>query len=216
VMEKFIRRYPKSHLRGEAHAELGDLYFHLRNYPKALEQYEWVMKNQPQYRLIKKVYLDGEEGYRSLGRLDEAERTLKELVAKFPQDDVRYEGHLRLGLLYMNQKKYTDAISAFSLAARSPEESVAGQAQFRLGEAFFAANNREQALLQFSRVVYLYPDQAEIFEESLLRLGALYGEEKRFVEARQVYQKLLEKTKREDRREVARKMLEQIQQESNR
>jgi TolA-binding protein len=93
---------------------------------------------------------------------------------------------------------------------------VAGQAQFRLGEAFFAANNRGQALLQFSRVVYLYPDQAEIFEESLLRLGALYGEEKRFVEARQVYQKLLEKTKREDRREIARKMLDQVQQESDR
>jgi len=47
-------------------------------------------------------------------------------------------------------------------------------------------------------------------------LGAFYGEEKRFVEARQVYQKLLEKTKREDRREIARKMLDQVQQESDR
>ena len=42
-------------------------------------------------------------------------------------------------------------------------------------------------------------------EEALLKLGALYMEERKFSEARQVYQKLLEKTKREDRREVAKK-----------
>jgi Skp family chaperone for outer membrane proteins len=36
-------------------------------------------------------------------------------------------------------------------------------------------------------------------------------EEKRFSEAKQVYQKLLEKTNREERRRVAKKMLDQIQ-----
>jgi RNA binding exosome subunit len=35
-------------------------------------------------------------------------------------------------------------------------------------------------------------------------------EENRVSEARQVYQKLLEKTRREDRREVAKRMLDQL------
>jgi cytochrome c-type biogenesis protein CcmH/NrfG len=49
-------------------------------------------------------------------------------------------------------------------------------------------------------------------EEALLKLGTLYMEERKFTEARQVYQKLLEKTRREDRREVALRMLNQIRQ----
>jgi hypothetical protein len=53
-------------------------------------------------------------------------------------------------------------------------------------------------------------------EEALLRLGNLYLEEKKISEARQVYRKLLEKSKREDRKEVARRMLDQMDKGSNR
>jgi TolA-binding protein len=98
----------------------------------------------------------------------------------------------------------------FSMATRSPEEVVASQAQFKLGEAYLGNANKEQAILQFSRVVYLYPHHSEVMEEALLKLGLLYMEEKKFSEARQVYRKLLEKTKRVERREVAKKMLDQI------
>jgi RNA binding exosome subunit len=42
-------------------------------------------------------------------------------------------------------------------------------------------------------------------------LGALYLDEKKFTEAKQVYQKLLAKTKREDRRKLAKEMIEQIE-----
>jgi TolA-binding protein len=91
---------------------------------------------------------------------------------------------------------------------------VASQAQFKLGEAYGEAGNRESALLQFSNVVYLYPHHTDIMEEALLKLGTLYLEERKFSEANQVYRKLLEKSRREDRREIARKMLNQIGQES--
>jgi tetratricopeptide (TPR) repeat protein len=170
------------------------------------------MKNHPQHSLVKRVYLGIENGYRNLGKTEESEKILKELVARFPQDDLRFEGHLRLGLLYFIQKRFGEAISHLSIAIRSPEESVASQAQFRLGEAYLGNENKEQAVLQFSRVVYLFPQQSELIEQALLKLGPLYMEEKKFSEARQVYRKLLEKTRKEDRREVAKKMLDQINQ----
>jgi len=87
---------------------------------------------------------------------------------------------------------------------------VASQAQFKLGEAYLEAGNRESALLQFSKVIYLYSHQSDMMEEALLKLGTLYFEEKKFSEARQVYQKLLVKSKREDRKEVAKRMLDQM------
>jgi TolA-binding protein len=209
-MDKVIRHSPKGHLFIEAHVELGDLHLLLKDYPKALERYEWVIKNHPRHPLAKRAYLGMEEGYRGLGKMDQGEKILKELVSSFPQDDIQFEGQLRLGILYLTQKKFGEAVAALSGAVRSPEERVASEAQFKLGEAYLEAGNRESALIQFSKVVYLYPHHSNMMEEALLKLGTLYIEEKKISEARQVYRKLLEKSKREDRREVAKKMLDQM------
>jgi TolA-binding protein len=212
-MDKVIRYYPKGHLFVEAHVELGGLHLLLKDYPKALERYEWVIKNHPRHPLAKRVYLGMEEGYLGSGKMDQAEKILKELVVSFPQDDIQFEGQLRLGILYLLQKKFSEAVAALSVAARSPDEQVASQAQFKLGEAYWEAGNRESALIQFSKVIYLYPHHSDIMDEALLKLGALYTEEKKISEAKQVYRKLLEKSKREDRREVARKMLDRMERE---
>jgi TolA-binding protein len=209
-MDKVARYYPKGRLSVEAYVELGGLHLLLKDYPKAIERYEWVIKNYPQHPLAKRAYLGMEEGYRSLGKMDQAEKILKELVGKFPKDDIQFEGQLRLGTLYVNEKKFGEAVAALSAAIQSPEERVASQAQYKLGEAYSGVGNKESALVQFSKVVYLYPHQSDLMENALLKLGTLYLEEKKISEARQVYRKLLEKTKREDRREVAKKMLDQI------
>jgi tol-pal system protein YbgF len=210
-MEKFIKQHPKSHLYVEAYVEAGELYLILRDYPKALEKFDWVIQNHPQHLIVKRAYLGMEEGYRRLGRTDQAVKVMRDFVGKFPNDEMRYEGYLRLGLLFLSQKKFGDAISVLSVAIQSAEEGVASQAQLKLGEAHLEAENKEQALVQFSRVVYLYPHRAEVTEEALLKLGVLYLDDKKFTEAKQVYQKLLAKTKREDRRELAKKMIDQIQ-----
>jgi tetratricopeptide (TPR) repeat protein len=81
----------------------------------------------------------------------------------------------------------------------------------KIGEVYLEQGNKDSAFLQFSKVVYLYPHLSEVMEAALLTLGTLYLEEKRFPEARQIYQKLLEKAKRNDRKEIARKALDQIQ-----
>ena len=104
-------------------------------------------------------------------------------LVDFPQDDIQFEGQLRLGILHLTQKKFGEAVAALSVAVRSPEERIASQAQFKLGEAYLEAGNRESALIQFSNVVYLYPHLSDMMEEALLKLGNLYLEEKKISEA---------------------------------
>ena len=165
--------------------------------------------------MTKRAYLGLEEVYQNLGKPQQAEKTLKELVEKFPQDDLRFEGFLRLGRMYTSQKRFAEAIPSLSAALKSPEERIASEAQLRLGEAYLGIGNREMALLQFSKVVYLYPQRQEVLEESLLQLGALYMEGGKPSEAKKVYQKLLEKTRREDRRQFAKRILDQIDRGTN-
>jgi TolA-binding protein len=214
-LERFIKGYPKSHLFVEASLELGELYLLQKEYGKAAERFEKLVEAFPKHPLIPRAYLGLEEGYRALRKDLQAERILKELLEKFPQNDARFESYLRLGRGYLGEKKFGEAIPAFSNALQSPDERVASEAQFRLGEAYWGTGNRESAILQFSKVVYLYPHRSELLEESLLKLGALYVEEGKPSEAKKVYQKLIEKTKREDRRDVAKRMLDQLEKEMN-
>jgi tetratricopeptide (TPR) repeat protein len=189
--------------------ELADLYVLTKDYPKAVEKYERVIQSSPQHPLTKRAYLGLEEVYQNLGRSQQAEKVLKELVDKFPQDDVRFEGFLRLGRLYSSQKRFGVAIPPLSTALKSPEERIASEAQLRLGEAYLGSGNQEMALLQFSRAVYLYPHRPEVFEESLLQLGTLYLEGGKPSEAKKIY-RAAGKTRREDRRQFAKRMLDQI------
>ncbi|RPJ06162.1 MAG: outer membrane protein assembly factor BamD, partial [Deltaproteobacteria bacterium] len=209
-MEKFLKLYPKSQRTAESLVEAGELCLLLRDDSRALERFERALQGHPQDPLTKRIYLGLEEGYRNLGKLDQAEKASRELIAKFPNDDITYEGQLRLGLLALPQKRFADAVNAFSAAIRSPDERVASQAQFKVGETYQEMGSRDLAILQFSKVVYLYPYRTEMVEEALLRLGALYIQEKKLPEAKQVYRKLMEKTKRGDRREWAKKMIDQM------
>jgi TolA-binding protein len=214
-LERFIKGYPKSHLFVEASLELGELYLLQKEYGKAVDRFEKLIEGFPKHLLIPKAYLELEEGYRALNSDLQAEKILKELLEKFPQNEVRCEAHLRLGRGYLNEKKFGEAISAFSNALQSPDERVSSEAQFRLGEAYWRTGNRGSAILQFSKVIYLYPHRTEVLEQSLLHLGTLYIEEGKPSEAKKVYQKLLEKTKRADRRDVAKRMLDQLEQGMN-
>jgi len=56
-MEKFLKQNPKSRLFVEGQVELGDLYFVLKDYSKALERYEWTIQNYPHHPLVKRAYL---------------------------------------------------------------------------------------------------------------------------------------------------------------
>jgi TolA-binding protein len=210
-VERFLKLYPKSVRTAEVQVEAGELYLLLKDFTKAVERFERALQAHPQNTEMKKIYVGLGEGYRSLGKLDQAEKAFRDLIARFPNDDIAYEGQLKLGLLLLNQKKSGDATAAFSAAGRSPEERVASQAQFKLGEAYQEMGSRDQAIVQFSKIVYLYPHLAELAEEALLKLGTLYLQEKKVFEAKQAYRKLLEKTKREDRRERAKKALDQIE-----
>jgi TolA-binding protein len=183
----------------------------LKEVGKAAERFEKIIEAFPKHPLTPRAYLGLEEGYRALKKDPQAEKILKELLEKFPQNEVRFESHLRLGRGYLGEKKFGEAVPAFSNALQSPDERVSSEAQFRLGEAYWGTGDRGSAILQFSKVVYLYPHRSELLEESLLKLGALYIEEGKPSEAKKVYRKLLEKTRREDRRDVAKRMLDQLE-----
>jgi tetratricopeptide (TPR) repeat protein len=87
------------------------------------------------------------------GRLDEAERTFREVLALNPQLAGAYAN---LGVVYMRRKQWTKALEMLSKAERlSPQ--VAG-IRLNIGLAYYRQNEFLKAIPQFESVVRDQPD----------------------------------------------------------
>jgi hypothetical protein len=73
--------------------------------------------------------------------------------------------------------------------------------------------DKESAALELMKVLYLYYDRGEYVEEALLKVGQIYMDQKRWSEARQIYQKLVHTARSRETKEIGRKMLKRAEKE---
>lgn len=112
--------------------------------------------------------------YLNAGRLEEAERRLKEAVRIDPG---AAEAHAALGELYSKQQRHDEALEAFRAALRLDPES--GQTHADLGRMMLDQGDVNQALLQLREAVNLEPKNPH----ALTNLGVALIQQGRFDEA---------------------------------
>jgi tetratricopeptide (TPR) repeat protein len=102
------------------HDELGELYFQHQRFDEALEQYLKALSLSSRKAELKMKII---ECYIRKGDESQAFKELKVLVAEFPQF---IPARLKLGLMYYNAKKITDAVQHWESALlRDPDHPVA-------------------------------------------------------------------------------------------
>jgi len=92
------------------------------------------------------------------------------------------------------------------LIQRYPSDPLAASAQFRIGEAYFAARDFERAALEYRKAIDLAPKGKDT-PQALLRLGLAYRAQKRETEARQAWNQLVSDFPDSDVTEEARRAL---------
>jgi TolA-binding protein len=213
--EKIPRQFPDSKRVVEAWYKIGESYYALQDFRSALKGYERVIYRCPKSGWDKRSYLKASECYRVLKKPRWAAKTLKRLIALYPNDPVVYEASLSLGMLYRHGRDYRGAIASFQKASDSSDEATAALAQLRIGDAYLAVGDEEAATLEFMKVPYLYPDRADYVEEALLKVGRIYMDHGRWLEAHRIYQRLVRTAQSEETREIAGEMLERVEKETS-
>jgi tol-pal system protein YbgF len=87
-----------------------------------------------------------------------------------------------------------------------PSDPLAASAQFRIGEAYYAARDFERASLEYRKAVDLAPKGKDA-PQALLRLGLAYRAQKRESDARQTWSQLVRDFPESDVTEEARRAL---------
>ncbi len=92
------------------------------------------------------------------------------------------------------------------LVRRFPGDPLVAAAQFRIGEAYYAARDFERAALGYRKAVELDPTGKDT-PQALLRLGLAYRAQKREADARQAWNQLVRDFPESDATEEARRAL---------
>jgi tol-pal system protein YbgF len=87
-----------------------------------------------------------------------------------------------------------------------PSDPLAASAQFRVGEAYYAARDFERAALEYRKAVSLAPKGKDT-PQALLRLGLAYRAQKKEADARQAWNQLIRDFPDSDATEEARRAL---------
>ena len=106
-----------------------------------------------------------------------------------------------------NKGEHGQAVLEFDELVRTfPADPLAAAAQFRIGEAYYAARDFERATVEYRKAVDLAPKGKDT-PQALLRLGLAYRAQKREADARQAWNQLVRDFPESDASEEARRAL---------
>lgn len=91
---------------------------------------------------------------------------------------------------YLKARNFPEAIKGFeSFLQQWPRSSLAGNAQYWLGEAYYGNRDYKSAAREFDKVRTLYPESSKV-PDALLKLGYSYYSLKRWKDARKVLEEV--------------------------
>jgi len=137
----------------EGYRMLGDFYFRLGEWEKALTEYASLYQEHPKDLQVKKNYV---QVLILRARLDEATRLNDEILKQNPKD---VAGLIYRGQILSRQGRSNDAIPALEVALKSePDNAVA---HYHLGIAFSQVGNLGRAESEWREAVRLRPNMVE-------------------------------------------------------
>lgn len=146
----------------DTHLRLGDSFYALRQYDKAIANYEKAIGADPggDYALfqIANCYYRSERTY-------EAVTNFRKMLRLYPYSKVREQAQYNIGYVYFLMGNYDQAITEFKLLiSKYAGTNWAARAQYNIGDAFYNAGKYPDAIQAYKTVLADYPKSDYILE----------------------------------------------------
>ena len=172
------------------------------NHSEAIEKFQQALALDPQQA---NIMGNMAESYRKLGKLDEALDAYKKAIAINPNESVFYTN---MGVVLDKMGKREESLEAYKKAA-SLNPGGSAQSHFNLGATFANNGKTEEAIEAFRKAISADPN----FADAYYQLGiSLSGKSETMEEAIKVLKKFLEIGKKPEDVEVAKSMVQALEQ----
>jgi len=207
--DSFLKQFPRSSFSEKAHLGIAEARYQLGEYREALAHFEKagtshqtlikraitlqaLNRNEEAHKLFREmIEHDPElvrssqetmynlgESYRRIGKLNDA-RIFFELV-KDPA--FKYRAARGLGLIALAEKRFDDAVTAFTLASESPERSLRRESIMNRADAYMQMGKNDEAQAALLEIKRNYP-YGKQYDAALVLLAKLYRTQGKFNES---------------------------------
>ncbi|HTY63280.1 MAG TPA: tetratricopeptide repeat protein [Acidobacteriota bacterium] len=169
---------------------------------EAIEKFQQALALDPQQA---NILGNMAESYRKLGKLDEALDSYKKAIAIAPNDGIFYTN---MGVVLEKMGKKEESLEAYKKAS-TLNTGGSAQSHFNLGASFANSGKTDEAIDAFRQAIAADPN----FADAYYQLGmSLSGKQETMEEAVKVLKKYLEIGKKQDQIDIAKAIIEALEQ----
>jgi len=158
------------------HGCLATVYYGIGRYEDAVAEYKRALESEPTNDIYRRETARADE---KLGKIEEAEKTLKEAIQLRPQYWANYNV---LGTFYFNRGRYIESSEMFSRVIKLAPDTAFGYAN--LGAALIKLGRYDEAISMLQRSASIRPTGT-----AYSNLATTYFQRKRFAEAADNFEK---------------------------
>ena len=182
-----IRDFPKSNLIPDAYYALGSCFTEegkldeaLTNFKKVTELTRSDLTGQAAIA-IADIYVKEE-------KIESAVKTYQDIIKAYP--NLAHLIYPKMADMYYKMAKYNEALEFYRKAMDFvPVKEMAG-IQLKIGEVKEAQGKIDEAIEEYLKFTYVYPEDLSLVVKAFLRVGAIYEDKGKFKEAKNIYEKV--------------------------
>ncbi len=183
-----IQDFPKSELIIDAYYALGSISTEEANYEESLKSFQKVLELDTS-DLAGQAAVAIADIYLRQNKTASAVEAYKGVVDRYPHlANVIYP---KVGDLFFKNGNFEDALAYYKKSMEVVPSKDSAEIQFKIGETLQSQSRIQDAIEEYMKVAYLYPDSKDCAVKALLRVARIYEDSDNFREAQAVYQKLV-------------------------
>ncbi|MFH1457882.1 MAG: tetratricopeptide repeat protein [Candidatus Omnitrophota bacterium] len=183
-----IRDFPKSPLVADSYYAVGTSFEEESRHEEAIENFRKVMD-------LGKTDLNGQAAiaiadiYVKQENLESAIKAYQEISREYP--NLTHLIYPKMAQLYYKTADFSQALNFYRKSLDVVSVREMGNIHFKIAEVLQAQGTLDEAIEEYLKVAYLYPENDLLAIKALLRVAQIYEDKENFKEAARIYEKIV-------------------------
>jgi TolA-binding protein len=192
-LRQLKEQYPESDRHAEGSLRLGEIYLDQGAYEKAADAYRTAAESEQTARELRAQARYGQsKALLQLGRTDEAEALLTQIVESETRGPLQDAARLGLARVRENQGRPDEALDLYRRVIESSDSETGAEALYRLGRQLRTQDRSQAAIRELERISSLFAGYPEWEARALLEQARAYRDLGETGQAVQLYEKVVE------------------------
>lgn len=183
----FLKNYPKHELAADVTFRLATADYVAKNFTEAVFYYERVIEKYQGSEYEPNAVYNCALAYADLNKMDDAIRYYKMFAQRFPKDEKTKAIPSQIAGIYLEQKRYTEAIAAYNDIYKTGDDTAKQESLYRIGEIWAKQENNAEAIKTYSQLIDTKPKESDFRVVGLMNLATIYFEAQDWKNAVKIY-----------------------------